>query len=304
MMKKLFLLFLILYIYGTVIKSAYAQTVPQQFLQVSPIIQDLHLSPGQSTTYPLTITNKGDKPVGFHIDITGIDPTADSLQDYTRLTSPFLTWIHVTPSDLIVSPHDKNTFTVTINTPRNAKDSGYYATLFLTPFISNPLRPTGPIILERIGTLLLGTVGQTNYDDLRRKVTISDFGFTQNGIAAPNAITFKVTNKYFTHFTAKPFLTFVTLLDKETTTMPLEKHVLPGSTRTWEIPIKTHWYTIYSSAQLAVSVGNGKQIFAQSTYINYSLIASIVVVICLALLLLRRSKQLGKALKVLFIGHN
>lgn len=302
-MKKLFLL-LLLFIYIALPTAVHAQTIPQQFLEVSPIIEDLKLTPGQPTIYPLTITNKGDKPVGFHIDVTGIDPTTDSVQDYTHLTSPFLSWIKTEPTDLLVPPHDKNTFIVTIHTPANAKHSGYYATLFLTPFISNPLRPTGPVILERIGTLLLATVGKTNYDDLKHKVTIRDFGFGQTNITAPNTISFTITNTYFTHFTAKPFLTFVTLLDKETTIMPIEKHVLPGSTRSWVIPIRTHWYTIYSSAKLAVSIGNGQQIFAQTTYINYPFIICISLAICLLLLLLRRSKQLKKALKILFVGHD
>src|SRR5690242_11641693 len=116
-MRKLLLLLFILLIYVAGIKPAFAQTIPQQFLSVSPAIQDMQLVPGKQTTYTLTITNKGDKPVGFHIDVTGIDPTADSIQDYSYLTSPFLSWIKVNPSDLIVPPHDKNTFTVTITTP-------------------------------------------------------------------------------------------------------------------------------------------------------------------------------------------
>lgn len=294
----------ILFIYIALPLSAHAQTTPQQFLNVSPIIQDLHLVPGQPATYSLTITNKGDKPVGFHIDVTGIDPTADSIQDYSHLTSPFLSWIQVNPTDLIVAPHDKNSFTITVNTPKNAKESGYYATVFLTPFISNPLQPTGPVILERIGTLLLATVGNTNYTDLKHKVSIHNFGFVQDGLFSPHAITFQVTNAYFTHFTAKPFLTFVSILDKETTVMPIEKHILPGSTRTWEFPIKRPWYTLYSSAQLAVSIGNGQQILAQTTFINYPLLFGAALILCLLLLVLKRSKQLKKALKILFAGHD
>lgn len=295
-MKKLFGILYILFIYTTVPSIVHAQTVPQQFLDVSPIIQDLHLIPGQKTTYALTITNKGDKPVGFHIDATGIDPTADSVQDISYLTSPLLSWITITPSDLIVSPHDKNTFTVTINTPKTAKTSGYYATLFLTPFISNPLKPTGPVILERIGTLLLTTVGDLNYSDLAHKVHITDFTYS------PDKITFTVKNSYFTHFTAKPFITFSTTLDKENRIWPEEKHVLPGSSRSWTLPVSTPWYTLYRQVNLAVSIGDGKQITAQATYINYLLVLEIVLGICLILLILKRRKQLGKAFKILFTG--
>lgn len=295
-MKKLLTILSILYIYIALPSAAHAQTVPQQFLDVSPIIQDLHLTPGQKTTYALTITNKGGKPVGFHIDATGIDPTADNVQEASYLTSPLLSWITITPSDLIVPPHDKNTFTVSINTPRTAKTSGYYATLFLTPFISNPLKPTGPVILERIGTLLLTTVGELNYSDLAHKVHITEFTYS------PDKITFTVKNSYFTHFTAKPFITFSTTLNKESRIWPEEKHVLPGSSRSWTLPVSTPWYTLYRQVNLAISVGDGKQITAQATYINYVFILEIVLGICLILLVLKRTKQLGKAFKILFTG--
>jgi hypothetical protein len=214
-----------------------------------------------------------------------------------------LSWIQVNPSDLIVAPHDKNTFTVTINTPKNAKESGYYATLFLTPFISNPLQPTGPVIMERIGTLLLATVGQTNYNNLKHKVIVTDVHLVQDWFTAPQAIHFTIKNTYFTHFTAKPFITFVSMLDKETTIMPVEKHVLPGSSRTWDIPLHLPWYTIYSTTRLAISIGNGEQIFAQATYINYPFILGAALVLCLFMLFLKRFKQLKKALKMLIVGH-
>jgi hypothetical protein len=280
-----------------------AQTVPQQFLDVSPVIQDLTLQPGTTITYPLMITNKGDKPVGFHIDITGIDPTSDTSLPLIAEHSPLLSWIRITPSDLIVAPHDKNSFIVIITTPKNARNSGYYATLFLTPFISSPLKTSGPIILERIGTLLLATVGQLNYTDLVKKVHITNFSYIAAGLAPPMQMQFSVNNAYFTHFSAKPFLTLSSLLDKEVRTFPDEKHVLPGGSRNWIVPIQSHWYTIYSSARLAVSIGNGEQLFAETTYINYALIFSIVLLICFVLFITKRRKQFKKAITILLSGH-
>lgn len=287
---------LILFIYITLPAKGFAETTPQQFLDVSPVIQDLHLTPGQKTTYPLTITNKGDKPVGFHIDITGIDPTADSIQNYSLLTSPFLSWISINPRDLIVPPHDKKQFSVTINTPKTAQPSGYYATLFLTPFISNPLKSTGPVILERIGTLLLTTVGDLDYAHLAQKVHITDFTYS------PQQITFTVKNSYFTHFTAKPFLDFTSMLDKEKRLFPEEKHVLPGSSRTWIIPIQAPWYTLYSQVTLRISVGDGKEITSQISYVNYLLVLQLVLLISVLLLILKRTRQLKKAVMILFTG--
>ena len=287
---------LILFIYTALPAKGFAQSVPQQFLDVSPAIQNLHLTPGEKTTYPLTITNKGDKPVGFHIDITGIDPTADSIQNYSLLSSPFLSWISITPTDLIVPPHEKKQFSVSITTPQNAKPSGYYATLFLTPFISNPLKASGPLILERIGTLLLTTVGNLDYNNLARKVHITDFSYS------PKQIAFTVKNNYFTHFTAKPFLDFTSTLDKEKRLFPEEKHILPGSSRTWTVPIHAPWYTIYSQVMLRISVGDGQQITSQITYINYLLLMEVVLGVCFMLLILKRSKQFKKALLILLSG--
>lgn len=302
-MKKLFVFVTILFIYIALPSRSFAQTVPQQFVTVDPIIKEVTLTPGESLTYHLQLTNKGDKPVGFHIDLSDADPTAEGSPISMSHTSAFLSWITTYPTDLIVAPHESNAFVVTIKTPKEAKNSGYFATLFLTPFISNPLKTSGPVVLERIGSLLFATVGQLNYEDLSKKVQISSFTFDHKLFQTPHALSFTVTNTYFTHFSAKPFLTLSSLRGNTQTVYPTEKHVLPGKTRTWEYPITLPWYTLYSSAHLAVSVGGGYQVIADTSYINYSLILETVVIICLFLFMLRRRKKLKKAIKILFLGH-
>ena len=301
-MKKILIFLSLLYIVYALPKSAFAQTVPQQFLQVSPIIQDITLTPGKTFTYPLTITNKGDKPVGFHIDVTDIDPTADETTAHI-LHSPLVAWISTTPQDLIVAAHQTNKFTIKIATPKNAPTAGYYATLFLTPFISNPPKVGGPVILERIGALIFATVGRLDYQNLAQKSSISNFSFVHSLTGKPTAIEFKVTNKYFTHFIAKPFLSMTSLTGTKTTLSPVEKHVLPGSTRTWTYPVTMPWYTIYATSDLAVSIGSGYQLTASTTFINYTLILYIVGSICLVLFILKRAPFIKKAISVLFVGH-
>lgn len=301
-MKKLLFIIFILYAVYALPKSVYAQTLPQQFLEVSPIINDITLIPGQTFTYPLTITNKGDKPVGFHVDITGIDPTEDGTSNPQALHSPLALWTSVKPADLIVAPHEKNTFKVSIATPKSAATSGYYATLYLTPFISNPKKNGGPVILERIGSLIFATVGALDYKNLYQKASIADFSFAHSFTGIPTGIRFEVKNSYFTHFIAKPFLTITTFDGKKKVLYPAEKHILPGSSRSWIYSIDFASNTLYVQADLAISVGNGYQVLAHTTYINYRLILFIVLGICLVLFIFKRIRQLKKAFKILFTG--
>lgn len=299
-MKKIILLLFILYI--LIVKPAFAQSLPQQFVTVSPIIEDLNLIPGTHISYPLTLTNKGDKPVGFHVDLSDADPTAEGNTISMSHTSEFLRWIKISPTDLIVPPHETEIFTVIITTPKDAPHSGYFATLFLTPFISNPTT-SGPIVLERIGALLLGTVGTPNYEDLSKKVHISSFSFVHGLFSLPKELEFEVQNNYFAHFSAKPFLTYSPFFGKTITVTPVEKHVLPGRSRNWNYQIELPWYMPYAKAHLAVSVGQGYQVVADTWYLNYPLLGIILASIFVLLILTKRTRQLKKVFLILVFGR-
>jgi hypothetical protein len=276
-----------------------------QSIRVSPIISDLQLFPGKTTVINLNVENLSNSPIGIHTEISGLDETNQNI--FTDLHPSVLTqWTTVSVPDVILDPLSQKPITVNITVPKNAKQNGYYETIFLTPIISSQKQPSAPIVLTRIGAIILGTVGKLNYDDLAKKVGIVDFR-PEKYISekSPVAISFSVENKYFTHFTAKPFLVIKPLFGQENTSLLEEKHVLPGTTKSWEFQASLK-KNIFYRARLAVSVGNGEQILSETWFVvlpHYKKILASILIFLIICVLLFAGNRFKKAVKMLF-GKN
>ena len=301
------LLFLLLFIPS----SAYAdtqttqpiETVPAQSLRVSPIINDLQLQSGKPTSFVLTIQNLSSNPVGIHVNISGYDET-NGTSVFEQKPSQMINWTSLSQQDILISPYDEKKLTVTIAPPAHLPPSGYYETIFLTPIIHQELLPNSPIVLSRVGVLVLGTIGTLNYNDLAKKVTISNFSPHEMIVNNfPHTISFSVDNRYFTHFDAKPFLTITPLFGKPQTTLLEDRHVLPNDSRTWQYQPVSH-HTIFYQVHLAVSIGDGKQISADTWFIifPYKELLLIMFVLFLIYLFTFKRKRLKKFVSVLIRG--
>lgn len=274
-----------------------------QYMKVSPVISDLQLVPGQATTIDLSVENLSDTPLGIHAQISGVDETGQEVFANQK-TSPLIGWTNIPEPDIIIDPHSQKSITVVISPPKDAKESGYYETVFLTPIVSSQRNPSAPVVLSRVGSIILATIGNLNYDDLAKKVTIKDFKpgkfiFEKS----PATLGFSVENKYFTHFTAKPFITLKPLFGQEETTLLEEKRVLPGTTRSWQFETKTE-KCIFYRAELAVSVGEGHQILAQTWIIMlpYKLVLIPLLLLGIVYLILFKRVRVKKAILTLLRG--
>jgi hypothetical protein len=167
-LKTLFVLVFFLYSLILNLKSAVAQTVPLQSLKVTPIINDLQLTSGKLTIFPLTIQNLSGDPVGIHTTISGYDQIGE-VPIYEQKPSGMINWTHLSKTDILLPPHSIKTITVTITPPQHLGPSGYYETIFLTPIVNQEVTPDSPIILSRLGVLVLGTIGKLDYNDLAKK---------------------------------------------------------------------------------------------------------------------------------------
>jgi len=295
------LLFLVLYSLFFIPSSADAQTLPQQALRISPIINDLKLTPGKPTKFQITIQNVSQNPVGIHADINGLDALGDT-PDVDQNPSAMVGWTILSNTDLLLGAKEKKSINVTINTPANIGESGYYETIFLTPILHQEQVAWAPIILSRIGVLVLGTNGNLNYDNLAKKVSITEMSPSQTLLNTfPMDISFSVVNKYFTHFDAKPFLTITPLFGNPQTILLTDKHVLPGSTRIWEYQPTTKTPDIFYRLHIAVSVGDGKQVYADSWFIvlPYKLIIIIVIIAAILYFGFFKRNRVKKAIKIL-----
>ncbi len=281
-----------------------AQAVPRQSLRVSPIINDLKLTPGKPTTFSLTVENISQNPVGIHAEITGNDVLGDALLDEQK-PSAMVGWTSLSTNDLVLGGKEKKTITVTIDPPINSVQNGYYETIFLTPILHQQKDANSPIILSRIGVLVLGTIGNLNDNDLAKKVTITDVTPSEKLLNTfPTDTSFTVANNYFSHFDAKPFITITPLFANSQTVLLSDKHVLPGSVRIWHYQPTVSKNHIFYQMHLAVSVGGGKQIFADTWFVvlPYQPVVLSLVIFILLYKGITKRKRLGKFVAILLRG--
>jgi len=276
----------------------------QQSISISPIINDLQLIPGKKITFPITIKNNNSTSVGIHAETTGYDITGET-STFEQTQSPMTDWTMLSKNDLLLDKNQSKVIYVTINTPSNIKQSGYYETIFLTPIAHQQEIAHSPIILSRFGVLVLGTVGKLNYNDLAKKVSVSDITPTFTILNTfPSTISFTVANNYFTHFDAKPFITLTPLFANSQTTLLIDKHVLPGSKRVWQYKPTIARNHIFYQMHLAVSVGGGNQIAADTWFVifPYQSLLLIGIILILFYLLIKKRKQLKKVVTILIKG--
>jgi len=287
------------------VPKAFAKTITQS-LSVSPVINEVTLTPGKKTTFPLTITNNADIPLGVRMSVSGFDENHTGIQIFQQNDSPMIGWTNITPATTVIDPHQNQTLDVQITPPKNLSDGGYYATIFLTPFIAKPQDALGPIILTRVGILVLATSGPMNYHNLAQKVQINNFSIASVWKNQPaTTVQFTVKNTYFAHFSAKPFLTLTPLFGKPQQYTLDEKHILPTKSKQWQtgIMIPPSWM-IYK-AHLAVSVGQGNYLYANTFFIVapaglfIRLICSFIFFILLIILL---RKRLHKTIHIVLKG--
>lgn len=285
-------------------KLANAQTLPQQSLRVTPIINDLKLVPGKQTSFPLTLENVSQDSVGIHAEISGFDVTGETPLTDQKI-SAMVPWTHLSQEDILLNSHEKKTIWVRITLPKKIGQSGYYETILLTPMLHQKQLASSPVVLSRIAVLILGTVGNLNYDELAKKVSIIHIDPSHIILNSfPQTISFAITNSYFTHFDAKPFLTLTPLFGKSQTILLADKHVLPGNSRTWEYqsPIKTsiNFYRLH----LAVSIGGGKQIMADTWFMvfPYKIGFAILFVLLILVFVIIKRKSFGKFITILIRG--
>jgi hypothetical protein len=304
---KLVVLLVILFIFHSLIvnpKSIYAQASPQQSISVSPIINDLQLIPGKKTAFKITIQNNNTTAIGIHSEITGYDVTGET-SNFEQKESAMTQWTTLSQSDLLINGKQSKTINVTIDTPINIGQSGYYETIFLTPIFHQQQTANSPIILSRFGILVLGTVGKLNYNDLSKKVSVTDLSPSHTILNTfPDTFSFTVANNYFTHFDAKPFITITPLFAKSQTTLLTDKHVLPGSARVWQYQLATQSNHIFYNVHLAVSVGGGKQIYADTFFIVLPYVKILIILAILILLYIGTigRKRLKKFVTILLKG--
>lgn len=301
-MVLLLVIFLVFHPLNTIF--AQDQTSNQRIkylLNVTPAIINFELVKGQIQTFELTVENFLDRPMGIRTTLepfTYPDQSSDHLKE-----SPILDWADVSSSEFIIDAQSKETITVTINVPRDAPIGGQYAVLFLTPFYSQEAELEIPTVLSKVGVLLIGSYGQTDYVYLKENVQIPTFSFPLITDKKEVNTNLRVHNDYFNHFTGKPFIKIAQILGEENEIELEEKNILPKTERAWQqnIDIEPNFPLALYAADLSFSIGEGNQINKRTyfmylpgvSYIKYSLL---LILLILAFIFRKRLKKAAKTL--------
>src|SRR3989344_2329190 len=264
-------------------------------LNVTPAIVSFEIIPGKTESIDLTVENFLDQPMGIR---TSLEPFTypDQRADYLK-GSLLLKWANISQNEFIIDPKSKKEITISLKIPSNAPLGGQYGVLFLTPFYSQTINSDIPTVLSKIGVLLIGTYGKTDFEKLEKNVSVSSFELPIITDKKIIEATFRIHNSYYNHFTGKPFISTSSVLGKDKKDYELEeKNILPKTDRLWqqnlEIDPKFH-------------VGEGNQItkdayfiyFSGSSYLKYSLI------LVLLLILFIYRKRVKKAVKILLTSR-
>lgn len=303
-MKKILLISLTLSLLILVKNDSFAQHQNtnqniKSIINVSPFIIDTQLNKGENK-YKIQIKNLLNEGLGI-----SASPADFSPESQTTNPNKLVDWTEIKTKEIILNPGETKQIDFVINVPKNAKDGGFSEYIFLTPIYIKAQNPNAPTVLSRIGVLVLANLGKVNYNDLAKKTGIEDFKFSHLFYEKlPATANFSVKNNYFAHFSAKPILTLTPLFGKSEEIIFQDKHVLPGQSRSWSQILNPKARSIFYTAKLAVSVGQGKQIFANTFFFVLPIRAIMIILglVLIVILVLFRRKQIKKAIQVLFKG--
>lgn len=278
--------------------QVHAQT-PQQSLRVYPVVIDVPLLPGQPFQQTITLENLSDKPLPLRANLTDFQ-TEDEDGGYVfpdTHTNPLLSWTNVSPSELILPAHSKETVALTIATPKNVPIGGYYGMLFFEPVGKSSAQTTQ--VIGRIGVLLLGSIGVPDPNTPAIQILTFDHPLFSQDKTLP--FTLRVKDTALQHITAKPILTITPLFGTASKQYWEEKVVFPGKVRRWQSILSLPSTLGVYQLRLAVSSGNGQQVFNQSTVIVFPYLPflAVILVVFIVWLSAKKRRQITRAFRVL-----
>jgi hypothetical protein len=284
---------------------AHAQNTPGQILSVNPAIIDTKIERGKEQNYQITIKNLLKEPLGISSALGTFQAQDEEEINPNRHPNDLSKYSEISPKQIIIEPGKSQTFRLSVKTPKDLKEGGYYEAAFFTPFFSKVLSSNSPTVLSRVGVIVLGTNGDMNYKDLQKKTDIKSFGFDRLIYDKSQIDTvFKVSNSYFTHFNAKPFITVSPIFGNTQRYEMQDKKILPGKIRSWNERLNLQNATFFNRATLAVSVGQGNYIYKSAYFFVLPVkpILFIILITLLALIFRLRRKQFSEALRIIQKG--
>lgn len=275
-------------------------------LRVTPVIIPVSLTPHTTQNYQITLENLTGQPMPLRSNLSDFETTGEdgdySFQD--SHTNPLLTWVSVSPGELIIPPYGRASVTVALKTPAKIPVGGYFGMLFFEPVFTS-LDKNATKIVPRIGVLILGSVGVQNAKAHPLSLETLRLPLITDQTDVP--LLLRVKNTGFEYLTAKPIITYSGTSQNLTRTILEDKMIFPGKIRRWEQTLRlpdNSPFTLYS-VKISVSMGGGRVIDEYRTIIVFPYK---IALLCLLILIfmagvIKKRTQLQKALRILLFNH-
>lgn len=269
-------------------------------LSIHPSTISLSLSPGKTTNTPLSIVNNGNQPLAVRIRFEQLSTVSDSS---VRTLPSIGNWISLSQSSLLIPAKKEEIITIKIILPKTIPLGGYYGMLYVEQL--SPTQTTAKsLILTKMGVLILGSVGvqdiPLNSIELQ-KPKLNTFISEINTLH----LSFDVKNTALNHISAKPYLIIHPFRGKMETVELDERLVFPGTKRGWDSQFTVkNAGQFYYSADLFVSIGNGRSQKKSFSFIIFPVKRAIILVLCIAvgITIVRKRNQIKKAVEIIVRG--
>ncbi len=267
-------------------------------ISVSPAILNIVLSPGQTYTYEIKLTNLLEVP----LPINSFFERLETIDEDKSPVSSLLSWLKTDQQNFIIPAKSTKIVHLTVPLPSRIPIGGYYGLLFFQPLFPH-VTAYSSLVGAQIGIPIMAAVGLP--DPFIANAKINEFSFDRLWFASGNiSFHFRVANLSLSHFSAKPFLNINPLFGHVTKIPLVEKIILPGRTRLWQENISAKIPLGLYRTTLAVSVGNGQQMTQNRILLVMPLTKLFIVLIGILAIfyVYRKRRRLPKILRILWKG--
>lgn len=305
-MKKLLIIpALVIILVGSVVLTHVFSQQTTKGLSITPYNVELTISPGNSVTKTVTLTNLTDKSVAITVDKRNF--TANGEEGAIALTNTdsnanysLLSWTTISPSTVTLAPGAKQDFQITITVPKAAEPGGHFGSFVFATVPAKNVQGTGALLSQEIAGIILVKIP----GDVKESASIASFQADKKFFEfGPVPFTVRVKNDSNVHITPSGTITIKNMWGQTFTTSIDSRNVLPGAIRKipalWQHTLLIGKYT--ASLSLAYGSSSTPRLVATTTFYGFPVRIALVVLVLLIILFLMR-RRLLKALKTLATG--
>lgn len=274
-------------------------------IAISPPTFEISANPGETIANRIKVQNLTDKPLGITVDRRNFTALGEEgAVGLTEEETPFslAAWISVSPSEAEIPAKSTAVFAFTIDIPTNAEPGGHFGSIVFQTRGKIPKGQTGAAVSQEIGALVLLRLA----GDTTEKAAIESFKakkfFVEYG---PVEFEARVKNQGNVHIKPTGTITVSNIFGKKVASFAVEpRNVLPDAIRkipaTWE---RKFLFGKYTATASLVYGSQNESLTASAAFIGFPYRVAggvLLVLIIVGILVYRRRKRVGQALRVLF----